>query len=66
MCPEYECVQDECVEALKHGELLAIAPGGSREGLFAQVGLNGKVARDFKQNSCLKIGKRANIALWVQ
>jgi hypothetical protein len=33
-------MQDECVAALKQGEVLGIAPGGSRESLYTQVQSN--------------------------
>jgi len=34
-------IQKECLEVLKEGDLLAIAPGGAREALFAEVSING-------------------------
>ena len=30
-------LQDHCVNLLKEGELLGVAPGGSKEGIFVQV-----------------------------
>lgn len=58
--------QEECVQALKNGHLLAISPGGVREALFsdetypllwgkrrgfAQVAIDSQVVRHFPANS---------------
>jgi hypothetical protein len=41
----YDCFQDYCIDLLKEGEILGVAPGGSREAIFAEV--RGAVGKPF-------------------